>query len=328
MTFDFPMPGRLLYVGFKGLLPEDEPALARLAQEGLIGGMLLLGRNCVSHAQLSELCQAIHELPSPFPLHICLDQEGGRVLRLPWLGTPSARDVAAGMPAEEAEQLYYETACELKTCGVDWNLAPVVDLDLEPLSPAIGLFGRSYSEDARAVSSYAAACIRAHHRAGAPTCLKHFPGHGSASVDTHEGLADITVSWRKLELTPYRELLRRNLVDSVMVGHLLQRKVDPLWPASLSAVHMRLLREELGWNGLVVADDMQMGALHPLGAVETLMLRALSVGVDLFLTGNWLVYDLDLPQRWHKMMIEKLKRDEMIRARLQEATSRQQRLFA
>ncbi|MCD4828066.1 MAG: glycoside hydrolase family 3 [Candidatus Cloacimonetes bacterium] len=319
--------GRLLFIGFRGLTIADEPALAPLAAAGLIGGVLLLQRNCSSREQLQSLCHSLHELPSPHRLRICIDQEGGSVQRLPWHDMPSARDVAAGMSSDEAEALYEDMAHELKACGVDWNLAPVVDLDIDPLSPAIGAGGRSFGVNADTVSEFAGAFLRAHRKAGVKTCLKHYPGHGSAGVDTHEGLADITDTWRQTELLPYSNLLQQGLVDAVMPGHLLHRECDAHCPATLSAAHLRYLHEKLGWDGVVVSDDMQMGALSAFGSAESLMLQALHAGADVLLAGNWLEFDITLARRWNSLVQSAINQGELPPERLRQAIQRLERMF-
>jgi len=319
--------GRLLWIGFRGTSVTDEPLLAALAAEGLIGGVLLLARNVQDEAQLTRLCAQIHALTSPHRLGICIDQEGGRVSRLPWLQVPPARQVAHTTTPAGAETLYGQMARSLRRCGVDWNLAPVVDVDVNPVSPAIGAWQRSYSAEEDDVTDYASAFVRAHRTAGVRTCHKHYPGHGSAGEDTHQGLADITGTWSERELTPYRNMLQEGLVDAVMPGHLLHRSVDNYWPASLSAAHMRLLRTQLGWQGVVVSDDMQMGALSGLGSTAECMLRALNLGVDVFLAGNWLTYDLELPRRWAAMIEQAILQHQLAEQRLVEAGERLTRLI-
>ena len=320
--------GRLLFIGVRGHSVKSEPALRELAAEGLIGGVLLLQRNCDSRAQLQELCHSIHELPSPHPLYICIDQEGGRVLRLPWQSIPSAHEVASGMTVAQAEELYAEVALELRELGVDWNLAPVVDLNIDPTSPAIGLFGRSFSDDAATVSAYAAALVRAHRRHGVRTCHKHYPGHGSAGLDSHKGLPDITATWQPRELVPYEQLMAQGMVDAIMTGHVLHCGVDVRWPASLSVAHVAGLRNRLGWQGAVVMDDVQMGALAHLGDPEALMLRALGLGTDIFLAGNWLICDLELPRRWAALARQAMQHDDALAQALAQSIARLERLFS
>lgn len=322
------LAGRLLLTGFEGHTLAASPHIVEHARAGRIGGVLLLGRNCHDRDQLKKLCEEIHALPSPHRLVTTIDQEGGAVLRTPWLSIPSAREVVNSCTHEQAEALYGELAEELRWLGVDWNFAPCVDLDIDPDSPAIGRYGRSFGADAETVADYAAAIVRAHRSHGVRTCLKHFPGHGSAGVDTHEGLADITQTWRETELRPYGKLIAAGLADAVMTGHLLHRDIDVDNPATLSSSQLQVLRGKLGWDGVLVSDDMQMGALRRYGATEERMLKALLAGVDVFIAGEWLERDPQLPLRWTALAQRAVADGRISLDRLKQAAERLERLFA
>ncbi|OPZ90649.1 MAG: putative lipoprotein YbbD precursor [candidate division TA06 bacterium ADurb.Bin417] len=186
----------------------------------------------------------------------------------------------------------------LKEIGFNLNLAPVVDLNINPDSPAIGRKERAFAADPATVVRYASAFIRAHRRAGLLTALKHYPGHGSAAEDSHLGLTDVTATWTAAELEPYRRLIRAGLADAVLTAHVIQAGVDPDWPASLSTRHLKEnLRGKLGFRGVIITDDLQMGAVSRLYSFEEAVVRALDAGSDILLFANYFTPDREAPAR-------------------------------
>lgn len=259
-----------MIVGFPGTTVPDNLQTAIQAQS--IGGLILFRGNFGEDRR--PLTTQLRDLNERYGILIAIDQEGGRVQRLTAAhglsDYPSARDVAATMSVDSAYELYRRMARELVNEGINLNFGPVVDLDVDPNCPIIGHYGRSYGRDPQRVTDYAAAFIAAHRDTGVLTCVKHFPGHGSARTDSHLGFTDITETWQPDELEPYRQLQRRGLIDMVMVGHLFHRGIDPLFPATLSPIHLRVLREEIGFTGPVVTDDLVMKAIsdhYPPGEV-------------------------------------------------------------
>jgi beta-N-acetylhexosaminidase len=184
------------------------------------------------------------------------------------------------------------TAKLLSDLGFNLNLSPVVDLNSFPENPIIGKYQRSFSNNSQTVADHAAAWISAHRKQNILTCLKHFPGHGSAHEDSHLGFVDISETWHEDELTPYRQLIGRGMVDTVMTGHLFNRVLDSHYPATLSAKTVTgLLRNELGYRGPVISDDMQMRAITSRYGVEDAACMAINAGVDILVFGNNLDYD-------------------------------------
>ena len=182
----------------------------------------------------------------------------------------------------------------LAELGINCNFAPVVDLNSNPSNPVIGAIERSFSDEPAQVARHAAAWIEAHRARGVLSCLKHFPGHGSSATDSHLGFVDISDSWEQRELDPYRILLQQNKVDMVMTGHLFNRHLDPNNPATLSSPIINgLLRAELGFQGVVVSDDMQMKAITDHYSLEEAVCRSLAAGVDMLVFGNNLDYGSD-----------------------------------
>jgi beta-N-acetylhexosaminidase len=296
---------RLLVVGFRGLrvAPDDWIAQA-IAVDGL-GGVILFDkdrvearRNIRTKQQLTNLVNDVRTLAPARELIVAIDQEGGLVTRLsPTYGFPAVASEAAIGAKSEAEVRAWADglAATLADVGVNLNLAPVVDLNSNPKNPAIGALGRAFSADPAVVARDAAIDIQAHRMAGVRTTLKHFPGLGSATSNTDFGVADVTATWTQQELDPYRTLLGQGLVDVIMAGHVVNGQIDPAAPASLSRGTVTdLLRNELGWDGLVITDDLQAGAITKAFGAEDAVALALDAGNDLLLFANQQVYDPDV----------------------------------
>jgi beta-N-acetylhexosaminidase len=230
---------------------------------------------------------------------VAIDQEGGRVNRLkPDYGFPpsvSQEELGRRDRVEETYQQAEQTARTLVAAGINLNLAPVVDLDANAANPIIKGKGRCFSADPVAVTRHAAAVVQAHRAHGVRTCLKHFPGHGSAAGDTHHGLVDVSATWNERELAPFRDLIRDGLADAIMSAHVFHAGLDPHHPATLSpAVLTQLLRRELGFRGVVCSDDMEMGAISSRYGLEESVPAAIEAGVDLLCFGNNQRYDADI----------------------------------
>jgi beta-N-acetylhexosaminidase len=183
----------------------------------------------------------------------------------------------------------------LADVGVNLNLAPVVDLNINPRNPAIGSLDRAFSADPTVVARDATLEVVAHRAREVRTTLKHFPGLGSATANTDFGVSDVTRTWSTKELTPYKSLLGQGLVDVIMAGHLVNGQIDASAPASLSRGTVTdLLRGELGWDGPVITDDLQAGAITQAFGKEDAVALALEAGNDLLLFANQQVYDPDI----------------------------------
>lgn len=279
--------GPMLMIGFQGTKPTDPEAahVLNLAREGLIGGIILFGHNIESPSQVQSLLFPFRETG----IFIAVDQEGGCVQRLTlekgFTPTPSAYEVGQGS-LEEARTVYDRQAHQLHELGFNLIFGPVVDLH-SPESAAIGKRERAYSSDPEQVVAYAGVFVQAHHAHGALTALKHFPGHGLAQEDSHRGLVDITTTFQDAELEPYRQLVHTGSADMIMTAHVIHQDYDPLHPATLSESFIGpLLREEMGYNGVVISDDLQMGAIAQHYSLEERVARALKAGVDIVLFSN------------------------------------------
>jgi len=303
---------QMLLVGFRGAeLSEDNHIYGDIRERG-IGGVLLFDydmpsrsrpRNIVSGDQLARLCGSLQNI-SGIPLFIAIDQEGGRVNRLrgikEFAGSKTARELGEGN-GRETKREAEETARFLAEAGINLNFAPCVDLDINPSNPIIGIYGRSFSADSEVVVNHAAIWIAAHSRYGVLSCIKHFPGHGSSTGDTHQGTVDVTATWQEAELVPYRRLLRskegRDLM--VMTSHVFNTNLDPQNPATLSApIITGILRDQLGFTGIVVSDDLDMAAIRANYSFEETLEKAITAGVDLLcLSNNGSRYDPLLAQK-------------------------------
>lgn len=285
--------GQMIMIGFPGT-GIDDPGVSNAAiqlKQGLAGGVILFSYNIHDRAQVVRLNADLRKAAGR-PVFIAIDEEGGQVTRLTagkgFRDFPSALDVAGTYSRSGAYRVYAAMAGMVKEAGFNMNLGPVVDLNLYTNSPVIGALGRSYSGDPELVVSYAAEFIRAHDSQGIITAVKHFPGHGSSRHDTHVSFSDVTSTWREIELDPYRRLLSSNMVRAVMSSHVYHSGIDSRYPASLSSNHIQgLLRQGLGFQGLVLSDDLQMDAVFSRYSLEEIVVQAVNSGTDILIFGNF-----------------------------------------
>src|SRR5690606_2842688 len=206
-----------------------------------VGGIILFEKNIASKNSKETLKGLISDLQSHAeePLFISIDEEGGNVHRLKekygFVGMPSASYLGS---LNNADSTYYHTnvlAGLLSELGINFNFAPTVDLALNPENPVIAKVGRSYSHLPEVVTYHAETSIKAHHDNGVLTILKHFPGHGSSTTDSHYGITEVTDQWKIIEIMPYKEIIRSGLIDAVMTAHIVNCHLDiDCLPATLS----------------------------------------------------------------------------------------------
>jgi beta-N-acetylhexosaminidase len=273
-------PGQLLFVGFPGYdVPRD---LAELVREGRVGGVILFKRNVRDPEQVRAVVAELHALaPEGAPLVVALDQEGGRVqrLRAPWTEWPPMRALGRGAPDDTA-RFASALAVELRDCGFDLDFAPVVDVDSNPDNPVIG--DRSFGGSPGVVADHATAFIEAMQDAGVAACAKHFPGHGDTDLDSHLALPKLDLDlarMHEIELPPFRAAVEAG-VASVMTAHVLFPRLDEKRPATLSPDVMGLLRGDLGFDGLVFSDDIEMRAMADHWSSHACSIGVLEAGVD------------------------------------------------
>lgn len=293
--------GQLVMMGVDGTTP-DAPGVREAIEQvraGQLGGVILYRYNVSSPAQVHQLTASFAQAnPMPWPLLISLDQEGGLVQRLRasngFVDTPSHEDVAAQQTPRQAYETWLRMARVVASAGFNFNFGPVVDLRADPsdasgqaVSPVIGQLERAFSNDPELVVRYAAQFVQAHRDAGVLTALKHWPGHGLATGDTHLGLVDTSLTAREVEQQPFRQLVGMGMADAVMTAHLMDRRVDADWPVTLSSRFIGpLLRSRDGFDGVVVTDDLHMGAIQLQHTEREAVVRAILAGNDILVFSN------------------------------------------
>lgn len=268
------------------------PAEARsLAREFQLGGITLFGRNIEAPEQVAELAHDIQSLASGIPLWVAVDQEGGRVARLkaPFTGWPPMATLGRSGDEGLASRFAGALADELRAVGITLDYAPVLDIHTNPKNPIIG--DRALAEEADAVARLGAAIIRRLEGAGVAACGKHFPGHGDTAVDSHLDLPLIEHPpdrIRRVECLPFQEAIRHD-VAFIMTAHILIPSFDEERPATLSPrIVQSLLREELGYNGVILSDDLEMKAIAKTYTIPDAAVQAVAAGCDgvLICSGN------------------------------------------
>ncbi len=294
--------GSMLMVGFFGTTAPANSHICRDIYRYNLGGVILFdanpvnkkeAKNIYSKEQVKKLTSELQNCSRDGKLLIAVDQEGGRVQRLKskygFYGKfPKPKDIR-GLSNNEIYNIYYKMGKELKSVGINYDLAPVVDLAINRKNRVIYKLGRSFGKSPQEVVKYSKIFIDAMRANGILTSLKHFPGHGSSLGDTHKGFVDITKFWQKKELEPYKILNQEGYIDTVMVAHVFNAKLDSKYPATLSKKIVNgLLRQKLGYNGVVITDDLQMGAITKKYNLKKTLKLAINAGNDLLLFGNQL----------------------------------------
>lgn len=320
--------GELLLIGFYGTSSASPSArlLARQARRGQVGAVFFVHQNIGTAEELENLLFLFHA-GTTTPL-LAIDHEGGVVQRLTpahgFTRVPAARDVAATMSPAEARSLYALAGRELADRGFTINLGPVLDVD-EPDNPAIGIFGRAYATDPESITTYAQVFVEGFASAGILCAAKHFPGHGRAMEDSHDGAADISGTWTEAELEPFARLFAsRHAPPMVMTGHL---RLDPLEPRGLPAtvsapIVTGMLRGRLGYRGVVVTDDLDMGAVSHIMSRKEAIVQAIAAGSDLLMIKNLFGYDPLLPQRAVRWVRTAIAQGRLSEAQVMEAAER------
>ena len=278
--------GQKLVFGFHGTRMTAE--MKGLIQEYKIGNVILFLRNVENAEQLRTLCREIQELiqgETGYPAFIIIDQEGGMVSRLPKdaVNVPGAMAVAATGDPENARLASEITIRQLKGLGANFNMAPVLDVNSNPNNPVIGV--RSYGDGAEKVTAFGCASLEAYRDSGVLCCVKHFPGHGDTAVDSHLGLPRVDKTWEELEqleLIPFRSAIEAG-APAVMMSHVLFPNIEEeQLPCTMSRKMITgMLREKLGFEGLILTDCMEMGAIQDHFGTPAGVVASIKAGVDL-----------------------------------------------
>jgi beta-N-acetylhexosaminidase len=283
--------GQMIMIGFPGA-QLDSLVLKEVAA-GKAGAIIFFEKNIPPANSYNGLKKIIwsYKKAAPVPLLVAIDQEGGKVNRLKEkYGFP--RSVSAtrlGKYPLDSVRFHAESlAGNLAGLGFNLNFAPVVDLKINPVNTVIVKSERAFAKDADSVALYAKEYIRAHRQVGVLTSLKHFPGHGSSTADSHFGVADVTATWVADELKPYRQLISEGYADAVMSAHIVHRGLEPRgYPGTLSGrVLDSLLRRQLGFGGVIFSDDMHMHAISKQYGLEEAVKRAVNAGIDILCFSN------------------------------------------
>jgi beta-N-acetylhexosaminidase len=278
--------GQMFIVGMEGTEPNYY--IEKMVRERNIGGVLLLGYNMESEEQTKALTDSLQRLSletePAIPLFVAVDYEGGEVQSAPWVSAqPAAAEVGGRVDPEEARRIAKSIGSELRRGGVNTDLAPVVDTGS---GAAIG--SRSYGDDPALVARMGAGFVKGLEEAGTVSSAKHFPNHGPALEDSHVARPVVDHDMQTIlqnDLPPFRAAIEAG-VPMVMAGHLVYPALDPDRPASLSPAAMGLLRGELGFDGVVVTDDLIMEGAKRGGTTAGAALQAIEAGADLLIVSG------------------------------------------
>jgi beta-N-acetylhexosaminidase len=279
--------GAVLQAGFDGTAPPDW--LRRALESGQLGGVALFSRNIESPAQLAELNAQLGEANPD--VVIAIDEEGGDVTRTEvahGATNPGNGALGSADDLELTERVARSIGLDLAAAGVNLDYAPVADVNANPDNPVIGV--RSFGSDSALVSRHTAAYVRGMQSAGVAACAKHFPGHGDTNTDSHLGLPLVDFDDAKvaLHLAPFRAAIAAG-VKSIMTAHILFPRYDAELPATMSrAVLTGLLREQLGYDGLIVTDGIDMGSISATHGIAVGTVKAISAGADAICFGGGL----------------------------------------
>jgi beta-N-acetylhexosaminidase len=320
---DEQLAGQLLVVGFDG--EGVPPELAQQLAAGERAGVVLFRRNLSADEAGLEafqaLCRTVGEAcPSDLPPLIAIDEEGGRVARLhpPALVLPPMRAIASAQDPALVEKVARVMARQLRCLGLNMNFAPVVDVDTNPDNPIIG--DRALSDDAATVATYASAYLRGLRSGRVMSCLKHFPGHGDTLLDSHLALPFVQHERARLdavELAPFRALCRE--ADSIMTAHVVYGALDAGTPATLSKpIVTGILRGDMGFEGVVFSDDLEMKAIADQVGLEGAAVDAIWAGCDLLLVCQ----SASDQQRVQRALVERLQSDAEFRQKARVAALR------
>ena len=312
----------------------EEDSLFKAYSNMNLGGIILFEKNIAnkrSKYHLKSLTSEIQKV-SKIPSFIAIDEEGGNVTRLkPKYGFHKTKTAKYLGSRNNLDSTYYYaklTSDLLKDLGINMNLAPTIDLE-ENENNFISKAERSYGRDTDKVYFHAKKFIDAHDENEIITVLKHFPGHGSSSTDTHKEFTDISETWSVQELYPYQNLIRDKKVLAVMTSHVVNKKIDDrMLPATLSYnIIGKLLREFLKFDGVIISDDMQMGAITKYYGLKESIILSINAGVDLLLFSNNQLYkDQVDPNEIISIIEEGVQNGEILIQRINESFKRIQRL--
>jgi len=300
------MIAKMVVLGFYGTNISSKDSIYQDIKKYDLGGVILFdkdpsnrkkSKNVVNSTQLKKLTKQLQSIRNE-KLLISIDQEGGIVQRLKkskgFVSTPSASYVSKN-GEDFARSVYFNLALDLKQNGINVDFAPVVDLSINPKNSVIVKKGRSFGKSSREVIKYSSIFVDELRKQNVISVLKHFPGHGSSLRDSHKGFVDITKTWKQEELDPYKHFIQNKKVDMIMSAHVYHKDLDRDYPATLSYdINTIILRDMLGYKGVLISDDLQMGAIAKHYSLDETLKLAINSGVNMLLFANQLANPLKL----------------------------------
>ena len=329
--------GQMIMIGFEGTEASENSDIYKIIKDVKIGSVVLFDydvpsksfpKNIKNFEQTKKLIEDLQKY-SATPLFVAVDVEGGSVNRLKpeygFLPVMSAEKMGQDKTLKTTEKESVKIAGELKSLGFNMNFAPVVDLNINPENPIIGALGRSFSADPVQVVDQARVFIENHLNNNIITVEKHFPGQGSAKEDSHLGIADVTDTYRQEELIPYQKLNEEGLLSAVMAAHVINKKIDDKYPASLSVAFLEdILRNQIGFEGVIISDDLQMDAISKNYGLNEAIIAAINADTDIVsvLNNSLNGYDKDLAYKVRDIIFNAVKENKIEEKRIIESYDR------
>lgn len=327
----------MIMVGFRGTAAGVNSDIYNAIKDVGVGGVSLsdydvpsqsFPRNIVSPGQTKQLIADLKKY-SGTPLFVAVDAEGGSVNRLKpqygFLPIDSPAQMGADKTLKTTDTESAKIADQLKGLGFNMNFAPVVDINVNPKNPIIGALGRSFSADSQAVYDNARVFIANHVKDNIVTVEKHFPGQGSATGDSHLGAVDVTNTYKEEELDPYQKLNDVGLLNAVMSAHIINKHIDAKNPATLSSAFLQgILRQQVGFKGVIISDDMQMGAIAGNYSFGDSIAKAINAGVDIvyFFNNSAVGYDPKIAYKVRDSIFGAVKSGKIKESRITESYNR------
>ena len=294
--------GQLLLFGISdSKIIEENNKFLKSVKANKLGGILIYEKNIAKDSSKSKLKKLIKKFKdnSKIPLLVSIDEEGGKVNRLKqkygFPKTVSAYYLGKTNDLDSTKHYSDIIAHNLYLNGFNINYAPVLDFH-NPSSPPLGKMERCFSDDAEEIIKHSRQVIESHRYFNVKTVLKHFPGHGNSQKDSHLDVTDVSKYWKAEELIPYEKLITENKVDAIMTAHIVNDKLDSLLlPATLSQKVMTgLLREQMGFEGVIISDDMHMKAISDHYGFEQAIEMCINAGVDILMFSNNIAKHLEI----------------------------------
>lgn len=328
--------GQMLMIGFRGTDPKKAKYISKVIYDIGIGGVILFDkdvpsnsfpRNIENHTQVKDMITELQSY-SDIPLFVAVDAEGGKINRLKeeygFIAMPSHEELGKG-ELSDTSKAALQLGKQLKELGFNMDMAPVVDVNINPENPIIGELGRAFSADPMQVTWHAKEFIESLRGEGIIAVIKHFPGHGSSVGDSHLGLVDVTETYQEAELFPYHLLQSQGAMDAVMTAHIIDKNIDEKYPATLSDLFIEgILRRQVKFDGVVISDDMQMASITENFGLEEAVIRAINAGCDIILLSNNspAEYNEQLPYEARDIIIKAVADGRISETRILQAYSR------